>query len=167
MNWRILTTLKPQLEGQRPALKQLRAHIGIDDGAQDLVRGIRRHLLDVRAALGGGHEQVAPQVAVHQRAQVELPVDVRTGLHIDLGNRLALGVRLRGHQATAQPALGKALYSLQTLHQDHPPCLAAPPCMGLDLNHPTVPAKLLRGRHGLLRRGRRPPQRHRQAVISE
>src|SRR5690554_1716372 len=120
-----LVALQAQLEGQITALVGLRAYQRVDGGLEDLLGSFLGNLLDLDTAFGGSHENDTTGGTVHNRAQVQLLVDISTGFNQDLGNRLTIGVSLIGHQTLAQPLLGEGLGIFPALDQLHTTSLAA------------------------------------------
>jgi hypothetical protein len=79
---------------------------GVDGLAEDLLRGVGGDLLDVHAALGGGHDGGAAGDAVEGDAEVELAGDVHALLDEQALDLLALGAGLDGDQGGAEHLLG-------------------------------------------------------------
>src|SRR5690606_13312271 len=96
-----LVTSQAQFKGQLAALVGQRAAQRVDGGLQNFLGRFVRNLLDLHAAFGGGHEHDTARGTVNDSAQIQLLVDVRAGLDQDLGDRLAVLVRLVGNQALA------------------------------------------------------------------
>src|SRR5690606_7026178 len=120
-----LVALQAELESQLAALVRLGADQRVDGGLENLLGGVLGDLLDVHAALGGGHEHDATAGTIDHGAEVQLLVDVGAGFDQDLADRLAIGVGLVGHQALAQPLSGERLGVLLALDQLHTARLAA------------------------------------------
>ena len=125
----------------------------IDGERMDLIGRMARHVLDVDAALGRNHERHPARLAVDQRRQIELLVDVRPVLDVEAVDLLAGRAGLRRDQSRAQhlPCEGfdfldrtgepdAALFARRRLLE---PALAAPAGMNLALDHPQRSAELL------------------------
>src|SRR5690606_40595420 len=90
--------VQAELERQLAALERLCADQRINRRGQNFFRSIVRNFLDFDAAFGGRHEHDATGGAIDDRTQIQLIGDISAGLDEDLGNRLAVGVCLIGHQ---------------------------------------------------------------------
>ena len=134
----------------------------VDGLLEDLVGGLLRHSLDVHAALGAVHDDVAALAAVEQHAHVELARLAVAGLVNVLGDEdavdlLALGVGLGGHEVTSEDAGSGVLDVLEALGEDHPVAarlgdgaLAAATGVDLCLDDEPTRARLLLELHGHL-----------------
>src|SRR5690606_18112767 len=105
----------------------------------------------LHATLGGGHEYDAPTGAIDHGTEVQLLVDVGTGLDQDLADRLAVGIGLVGHQALAQPVGCELPGFLRVANQLYTARLSSPSGMYLGLYDPCIATDLLAGFCGLLR----------------
>ncbi len=102
-----LLTFQAQFKCQLASLVRHWAGQRIESHFVDQVRGLFRYFFNFHAAFGRGHEHYATRAAVNNRAQIELFIDIGRSFYQDLVNRLAVGIRLVGHQTLAQPVLSK------------------------------------------------------------
>ena len=114
-----------EVEGDAAGLEIAQAERRVDGLLEDLVGRLLRHGLDVHAALGAVHDDVAALAAVEQDAHVEFARLAVAGLVNVLGNEhavdlLALGVGLGGHQVAPKDASRGVLDVLEALGEDHP-----------------------------------------------
>ena len=119
----------------------------MDLDADDLLGRLRRDFLDVHAAGGRGDERDAAGVAVEQQAQVQLALDLRAGLDVDLVDRQALGPGLLGRRGAvpSMPAAAAAT-SPTDLASLTPPALPRPPAWTWALTTQTRAAEPARRR---------------------
>ena len=151
-----------EIEGDATRLEIAQAKGRVDGLLEDLVWRLLCHSLDVHAALGAVHDDVAALTAVEQHAHVELTWLAVTRLVNVLGDEdavdlLALGVGLGGHQVTSEDAGCRVLDVLEALGEDHPVAarlgdgaLAAATGVNLRLDDKPTGAGLLLELHGHL-----------------
>ena len=104
-----------------------------------------RHLFDVHAAGGRGHDRDAPALAIERQAQVQLALDVRTGLDIDVLDRQPRGPGLLGDQALPEHACRGSAHACHIARQLDAAGLAAATRMHLRLDDPELAAQRLGG----------------------
>ncbi len=93
---------KPQAESELPDLVVLQACCGMDIDREYLL-GIRaRDLLDIHAAGGRRHDGYALGRPIHEKAQIELVLDARAALDIDLIHGQPVRAALMGHEPRAE-----------------------------------------------------------------
>ena len=63
-------------------------------------------MLDVHAALGGGHDEHGLVLAVHQNGEVVLVCDVATGFNVQVSDELSFLAGLDGHQHVPEDVRG-------------------------------------------------------------
>ncbi len=97
-----LLAFETEPEGETAGVESLHAGRGIDRKAQDLLRVLGRHLLDVHAALGRCHRGDAARAPVDQHADIEFALDVAAFLDIDALHLAAPGPGLLGDEHVAQ-----------------------------------------------------------------
>ncbi len=145
-----LLAFQPEGEGEVAALVGLQAGRRVYRFGNDRLGGFRRHLLDVHAAAGRGHEHHLFAGAVHQHAQVQFPRDAHGLLDEQTMHRQARVTGLVGHQGGAQQLVGEVGQVVEALHHPHPAGLAASAAVHLGLHHPASPAQRLGGGQGLI-----------------
>ena len=159
--------LKPELERQRAALVRLCPHIGIDRGAQDLLRCFGGHLLDLDAALARRHDHHAPRRTVDHGTEVQLARDIHARLDIDPIHRLPVRIRLDRDHAPAKPMLGEVPHAIEGIDEPDPARLAASTGMHLHLADPARPAEFLRRGDRRIGAVRRDAGGYRHAIVRE
>ena len=90
----------------------------------DLLRRLRRHLLDVHAAGLAGDEGDARGRAVDERGQIELARDLGGLRHEHAVDDAAVGARLLGDERLAQHLLGEGAHLVARLGEPHAALLA-------------------------------------------
>ena len=155
-------SFKPQRKRDLAAVKAGIAGCRVDGHGEDFLRRLRRHFLDIHAALGRGYEGDARGGAVDQRGEIELAVNVAPVFHIDAPDFLALGAGLMGHQRHAEHALGFLAHLVDGLDHLDATALAAAASVDLRLDDPDRSAEFLGGAHRVFRRKgyRSPRNRH-------
>ena len=123
--------------------------------------------LDVHAAGRRGHERDAARVAVEQQAEVQLALDLRAGLDVDLVDRQAVARGLLGLEPLPEHALGRRGDVRGRLDHLDAARLAAATGVHLRLDHPDRTSEPLGGVDGLFWRGGDETRRHRDAVAGE
>ena len=103
-------TLEPQAPAHRVGLKSGKTNGGVDLLPEDLVGVIGGHLLDVHAAFGRGHDDVAGHGPVEQDRQVELTSDVDPLLDVEAVHFFASFAGLDRDQGGAQHLLGECTH---------------------------------------------------------
>ena len=149
------------------ALPAHEPHCRVDMGGQDALGGLGRHLLDVHAAIGGGHDDHPLVLAIHQGAQVELTVAGGGLLDQELADGQPGGAGLAGHQPTTQQAGGLALHGVEAIRHHHATGLATSAGMDLGLDHPLLAAEFLRQGPRLADGGEGQAPWHRDTVARE
>ena len=135
--------MRPEAERERAAVRALHARRRVDLDADDLLGRLRGDFLDVHAARGRGDERDAAGVAIEQQAQVQLALDLRAGLDVDLVDRQAVADRLLGLEALAEHGLAAAATSAVDLTTLTPPALPRPPACTWALTTQTGPPSRL------------------------
>ncbi len=107
--------LQPERVGQRATMVRPDAGGGIDGEGVDLLGSRVRDLLDVHAALGGGHDRDPARLAVDQQGQVEFLGDGGAFLDVEAVHLLALGPGLVRDQNAAEHLGGVGLHVLDRL----------------------------------------------------
>jgi hypothetical protein len=158
--------LKAQAEGDLAGLEAREAQGRIHGHLEDLLRRLLGDLLDLHAALGGGHEGDAAGDAVHEEGEVELPVDVHGIADEDRVDLAALGAGLLGDQVHAQHRLEdlRGLVGIGSELDAAPLAPAAGVDLGLDDG---LPAVLLGDHAGVLGVLGHPPVGRRDLVQPE
>ncbi|EAU64946.1 conserved hypothetical protein [Stigmatella aurantiaca DW4/3-1] len=156
-----------QAEGQLAALEVQEAHRRVHRLAEDLLRVLGGHFLDLHAALAGGHEGDARGGAVQRHAQVQLLADGEPLLDVDLVDRLPLGAGLDGLQLHAQHRLGELLRLGGALGQLDAAALAAAARVDLRLHHDHRRGQLLGRGFRLIGREREDAPGSGDAVLPE
>ena len=100
----LLERLPRQAErvGHAPRLVALEAETHVPVLLDDGLRILLGHLLDLHAALRGGHEHRLPRLAVEDGAQVELAADVAAGLDVDAPDDAAVRAGLLGDERESE-----------------------------------------------------------------
>jgi len=107
----------------------------IDRETSDCVRLVTRHVLDVHAAFGGGHERHALRAAVHHHADVELLLDVGALLDEEPPHFLPFGPGLVRLQHHAEDLAGPFAHFTRRFRHLHAAALAAAAGVNLRLHH--------------------------------
>ncbi len=149
-----LRTLQAQPEGDLAGVERLQADGRVDGDLDDLLRRLGGHLLDIHAALGGGHDGDPAGGAIEQEAQVELAGDVTALFDVDPLDLLARGPRLMGDQIHPEHLIGGRFDLAVGLDHLHAAALTAAAGVDLGLDHPHRPAQLLSGHRRLAGRER-------------
>jgi hypothetical protein len=138
--------------GQRAAMVGEDPRGRIDLDGDDLFGGGVRHILDVHAALGGGHHRDAAGLTVDEEREVELAGDLRAFLDIEPPDHAPFRAGLVGHQHPVEHLFGVGADVLDGL--DHPDpalgvgaealeaALAAPACVDLGFHDPHGAAEI-------------------------
>ena len=132
--------------------------------ADDLLRRLRRDLLDVHAAFGRRHDRNPCRATVHQNRNVQLAPDVAALLDVHPLHPPPVRPGLVRHQGAPQH-LRRGLFNLpRRARQTHPAAgarlglletpLAAPARVNLRLHNPNRAAKTLRDREPVILRMR-------------
>ena len=116
-----------ELRGELARLIAEQAGVGIKWLAEDQLRGLGRHFLDVHPPFARHHEHGAGRGAIDNDAQVEFARDFAAFLNQHLANRLAGGTGLNGLEVIAQNGRGDLL-RLGPLRTSCTPC-----CEGFSL----------------------------------
>ncbi len=159
--------LEAEAERERAAVRALQARRRVDLDADDLLGRLGRDFLDVHAARRRRDERDAARVAVEQQAEVQLAIDLRAGLDVDLVDRQAVVSGLLGDEALADHAGRGRLHVVDGLDDLHAARLAAPTGVHLRLDDPYAPAEPACRIDGLLGRGSDEAGGHRDAVAGE
>ena len=142
--WLTCLMLRPSPKASSRAWKRLQPDGGIDLLLQDGLGSARRELLDLDAALGGGDDANALDLAIQHEPEVKRA-------HVGLGlldvksvNGLARRSGLRGDQDRAEHALGRRGHFLVRAAQLDAARLAAAAGVNLRLDGPVPAAELRR-----------------------
>ena len=143
-----------QVAGDLLALEGAQAHAGVHLLAEDLVGALLGHLLDVHAALGAVHDDVATLPAVQEHAHVILLRLALAGVVHVLGDQhlvhlLPFGRGLGRLQHHADDVARPLLHLIEALGQFHPAALTAAPGVDLRLHHPPFGAGVVGQPFGL------------------
>ena len=164
---RDLRAREPEAVRERAAMRALQPGGRVDLDTDDLLRRLRRDFLDVHAAGRRGDERDAAAVAIEQQAQVQLALDLRAGLDVDLVDRQPLGPGLLGREPLAEHACRGCRDVADGLDDLDAAGLAAAARVHLRLDHPEAAAEAARGVRGLFGRRGDEAGRHRDAVTGE
>ena len=91
----------------------------IDRDPQDLLRLVRRDLLDLHAAFGGGDHRDPAAHPIDQQRKIQFAGDVAAGLDIDPVHRAAGGAGLLGDQRVADHRLGSRAHLIERAREAH------------------------------------------------
>ncbi len=167
-----LLAFEAEREGEAAGVEPLHAARRVDREAHDLLRVLRRHFLDVHAALGRRHRRDAAALPVDQHAGIELALDVAAVLDIDALHLAALGAGLLGDEHAAEHLGGFGGRFRRRLHEPHAALAAgivleaagaAPAGVDLRLHHIDRAGERGGDLLGLLRRVGDAALRHRDA----
>ena len=139
----------------------------VDGSAENSFRRACRHLLDIHAALGRGHNGDAAGSAVEQHTKIELARNITAFLDIDALDFFSFWPGLMGNQRHADHRLGGLDHLVDRLGNLYAAALAPPTGMNLCLDHPYGAAQRLRGFFSLLRRIGDLATRDSHAILSE
>jgi hypothetical protein len=113
----------------------------VDLDADDLLGRLLRDFFDVHAAGSGRHEGDTAGVAIEQQAEVQLALDLRAGLDVDLVDRQAFGpVCFVVSRWPSMPAAAAAT-SATDFTTLTPPALPRPPACTCALTTQTEPPR--------------------------
>ena len=116
----------------------------------DLLRRLRRDLLDVHAAFGARHQADALRHAVDDHADVELLADVGALLDQQPPHLLPAGAGLVGDELHAEDLAREIAHLVDRARELDAAALAAAAGMDLRLDDPHRAAERLRGGNGLV-----------------
>ncbi len=130
--------LQAQPRGNGPGLERQDSEMGIDGLAEDRLRVLGGDLLDVHAALAGGHDDRLALGAIEGDRDVQLLGDVGGLLDEHLAHELPFGAGLMGDELHAEDLAGQLASFLGRLGELDAAPLAAP--AGVDLGLDDAPA---------------------------
>src|SRR5205823_2963900 len=116
----------------------------IDVNPADLLRRLGGHLLDIHAALGGGHQHDLLRAAVDHHAGIELLLDVGAFFDQQTPHLLALGSGLVRDELHAEDFFRPGTHFVDRFGDLYAAAFAAPTGVDLRLYHPDAAAELLR-----------------------
>ena len=114
-------------EGELLALEGLQAGGGMHRDRHDPLGGLLSDLFDVHST-GGRSDHCDPSaLAVQRQAQVQLALDLRSALDVNLFNRQPCGAGLLGHESLAEHAGRGIRTAAASCASFTPPALPRPP----------------------------------------
>ncbi len=154
-------------EGELLCLEWRQADARLDERLVDPLRRLRRHFLDVHAAVGAGHEDRLLRGAIHEQTHVEFALDREPFLDQHPPHALTGRAGLVGDQLHAENSFCVDLDGVEPLGHLHPAALAAAARVNLRLDNRHGAAEALGDLNGVLRRHRHLASRHRDAVLRQ
>ena len=131
-----LLAREPEGEGELAALKRHQAGGRMHRDREDLLGRLLGDLLDLHAARARGHHRDAAALAVERETQVQLALDLRARLDIDVLDRQARAPGLLGDQTLTEHRARRGAHRLEIARELDAAGLAAAAGMHLSLDDP-------------------------------
>ena len=162
-----LRGVEADAEAEPPRLERHEADARLDVDADDLLGGLRRHLLDVHAARRARHHQRLARRAIQHEAQVHLAGDLHARFNQDPLHQAARFAGLARDEGHADHLARERLGFVPRLGELHAAALAAAARVDLRLDDDQAAAKAAGDLARFDRRERHFPARHGNAVTRE